>query len=226
VARLRIPAPATVPNPPPTGELDPLTIMWRAGREFFRCFDDHWGVRDFYSGDDGPPGRFHPFTPAGRKAAVKVLYGAGTLGGALSETVFHDVPIRGAKHVEYGRLRHRLLMAVAPKRDLKLVDLTSDGLSRLGLSRNELIDSDVRTYPDTAKWARALHDNDDTIDGLLWVSRLQDTSHSIVLFGDRVERDSLEVPEDTLPQILAVGSGYELACSCAARAGITIVGFN
>jgi len=53
--------------------------------------------RGFWAGTPARPGRFHPFTPAGVSGPVPVLYGSDRLSGAISETVFHDVTVRGTK---------------------------------------------------------------------------------------------------------------------------------
>jgi hypothetical protein len=92
----------------------------------------------------------------------------------VSEIVCHDVPIRGGKQLAHAQLVHRLVVALVARRDLLLdlllVELTGDGLRRLGLTRGELIESDARSYPRTAAWARALHDHCARVDGLLWIS--------------------------------------------------------
>jgi hypothetical protein len=83
-----------------------------------------------------------------------VLDGAGDLDGALidgalSEIMCHDVPIRGGKHLAHAQLVHRLGVALVARRDLLLdlirVELTSDGLRRLGLTRGNLFESDARS---------------------------------------------------------------------------------
>ena len=79
--------------------------------------------------------------------------------------MFHDLPIRGSKHLAHAQLVHRLGVALIARRDLLLVDLTSDGPRRLGLTRGELIESDSRSYPRTAAWARALHDHWQRVEG-------------------------------------------------------------
>jgi hypothetical protein len=199
-----------------------LNLTWPAGERLWRCHDAAWGPAAFYPGDTTHRGRFHPFTPAGALGPLPVLYAADDVDGALSESVFHDVPVRGDKHVPHAKLRHRVLSALEVTRDLRLVDLTSPGLSRLGLTRAELIDSDARSYPDTAPWTAALHDHPLGADGLLWVSRQHDTSRCVVLFADRVPAGELQptTPVTTLP--LALGAGLELASVAADRAGITI----
>ena len=213
-----------MPVPGAPHDLDPLLTVWEAGRTFHRCYDVSWGSRDFYAGDDAHRGRFHPFTPDGHTEPLPVLYGAGDFDGAVFETVFHDVPVRGVKRVPHAKLLHRLVVPLIPGRDLTLVDLTSEGLRRLELTRGELIDSDARSYPNTAAWARALHAHSADIDGLLWVSRQRDASRALVLFGDRVKVDDLAVAPDEVPLTLGIGRGLDLVAAAATRVGITITG--
>lgn len=222
----QIPPPVRVPVPPAEpADLDPLTEIWAAGRTFHRCFDIGWGSRSFHTGDDAHRGRFSPFIPEGSTHPLAVLYGAGDVDGAVYETVFHDVPVRGVKRVPRAKLLHRVVLALAPRRDLSLVNLTSEGLRRLGLTRQQLIDSDARSYLGTAAWARALHSHPHHFDGLLWVSRQRDTSLALVLFGDRVEIDDLEVAPE-VPLTLGAGAGLEIVCAAAGRAGITVTGLT
>lgn len=219
-----VPSPIAVPEPPP--DPSPLEYVWPAGREIHRCYNIHRGARECFAGSAVVRGRFHPFTPPAATGPLPVLYGASDEFGALSETVFHDVPIRGTKALPYSKLLHRALVRLRPTRDLRLVDLTSDGLRRLGVSRLELIESDPRSYDDTAAWARALHDHGARFDGLCWVSRQRDTSLAVVLFGDRVEAEALVVPDDSDATPLAVGVGLDLVCRIADRADISIVGIG
>jgi hypothetical protein len=225
--RSLVPPAVQVPAPPRTPlELDPLMTTWAAGRTFHRCFDIMWGSRDFHAGDDAHRGRFHPFNAARARSPLPVLYGASDVDGALSETVFHNVPLHGSKHVTLAQLLHRVVVALAPTRDLQLVDLTSDGLRRLELTRPQLIDSDERAYPATAAWAKALHDHPRNVDGLMWVSRQRDTSLALVLFGDRVKKSELTVAPGQIPLPLGSGPGLDAVATAANRAGITISGIT
>ncbi|SDY85067.1 RES domain-containing protein [Modestobacter sp. DSM 44400] len=219
----RVPPPIVFPAPPAdVTTLDPLMRTWPADLEFQRCYDIDWGAREFHAGTPSRRGRFHPVTPADASDPLPVLYGASDVDGALSETVFHDVPVRGTKHVPYAMLLHRLVVALVPLRNLTLVDLTSPGLRRLGLEHRELIDSDPRSYPATAAWARALHDHPTRPDGLLWVSRQHNTSTALVLFGDRVPLEDLTAAPGSVPLTLGAGDGLDAVCLAANRAGITI----
>lgn len=216
-----MPAPPSSPD-----DLDLLLRVWEAGHEFHRSYDVNWGSRDFYAGDETRRSRFAPFNPGRTRTPVPVLYGASDVDGALSESVFHNVPIVGEKRVTHAELVHRLVVALVPNRDLTLVDLTSDGLRRLGLTRGPLIDSDGRSYPQTAAWARALHAHPAEVDGLVWVSRQRDTSLALVLFGDRVKISDLEAAPGRPPLPLGFGPGLEAVAAAANRAGITISGIT
>jgi hypothetical protein len=153
---------------------------------------------------------------------VPTLYGANTLDGALSESIFHNVPVRGAKKfIRLSRLKPLLVSTIAPRRDLKLVQLHGYGLDRLRVSRAELIDSRARQYPRTAAWAAVLHARREDADGLVWMSRKHDTSLALVLFGDRIGRDDLEVIEPPMP--LFSGDGYVEVKRAAEQADITIL---
>lgn len=221
---VRVRPPTRVPSPPDVAALDPAVAIWAAGAPISRCYHVGWGSRDFHAGDAAHLGRFLPFTPVGVTGPLPVLYGANDEIGALAETVFHDLPVRGVRRVMMSRLRHRLMLDLAPVRDLNLVDLTGAALGRLGISRAELIASDVRSYRDTARWAHALHAHPAGFDGLLWVSRQHETSRCLLLFGDRVPTDDLLVHDSAIPKPLAFGPGLELVCELADRAGITIIG--
>src|SRR4051794_3154197 len=119
---------------------------------------------------------------------------------------------------------HRLGVALIARRDLLLVDLTSDGLRRLGLTRGELIESDSRSYPQTAAWARALHDHWQRVDGLLWASGQRDTGRALLLFGDRVKVSELAPAPGQLRLILGAGGGLRAVCPPATRAGLPLCG--
>jgi len=184
-----------------------------------RCHDSSFGATEFNPGFGH--GRFHPFKSA-RGDGVPTLYGASALDGALSESIFHSVPLHGPSPLRAIRrsvLRPMQISTLAPRRDLKLVQLHGFGLRRLGVSRVELIEADH--YPSTVSWAAAFHAWSDEVDGLVWVSRLHDTAFSLVLFGDRVARADLEVVEP--PLAIFLGEGFSRIEEAAERAKITIL---
>ena len=184
-----------------------------------RCHDSSFGATELNPGFGH--GRFHPFEDShGRR--VPTLYGASNLDGSLSESVFHNVPVRGpGKLILRSVLRPMLVSTIAARRNLALVQLHGHGLTRLGINHSELIDSEARRYSRSVTWAAALHARLQEADGLVWVSRKFNTSFALVLFGDRVERSDLEVVDPPLP--LFLGTGYAEVQRVAEQAGIMIL---
>lgn len=153
---------------------------------------------------------------------MPVLYGGETLRGSTSETVFHDVAVRGPdKRVMRRRIMHYVASKLIPLRELRLARLHSTGLRRLGVTRGELIEAEADQYADTAKWAQALHACPARPDGLIWVSRQDDSTKALVLFGDRVNRRDLEPDEEALA--LGFGVGFDEVCRIALESDITVV---
>lgn len=207
------------PSPPDPDRLDPLVEEWKRGTPIIRCHNVHFGATEFNPGVG--KGRFHPFSDLAG-LAVPTLYGASSIEGALSETVFHDVPVRSpVRRIRRSSLRPLVASTLAAKRVLRLAQLHSNGLRRLQIARAELIDGASGSYPATVLWAQALHRCRGDLDGLVWVSRLHDTSRALVLFGDRVPRADLEVVEPPLP--LFTGRGFRKVRQAAEEAGITLV---
>lgn len=215
-----MPVSGNLPPPPPPADLEPLADLWPRGRHIVRCHASDLGATEFNPGL-GPGHRFDPIkTLAGK--IIPTLYGSNSMDGALSETVFHSVPVRGPDKAVLSRKLDTLLVStLASSRDLRLVQLHGHGAKRLGTNRQELIESEADQYETTRKWAEALHESAGEMDGLIWVSRQYDTSFSLVLFGDRVERRSLQVIKPPLP--LAFGSGLEAVQEAAEKAAILLI---
>lgn len=175
----------------PVPPLDPLFDRWPAGRVIHVIHDTAFAPESFNPGVDGTgrlhkPTRFAPIRDAADKV-VPYLYGGSTQDCAIFETVFHEVPVDAAdKFVDLDDFAQRGHGELVPNRDLKLVDLTSEGLHRLKVPKHELITSPSRYYPLTARWAEALHRQCADADGLLWMSRQRDRDHALLLFGDRL----------------------------------------
>jgi hypothetical protein len=166
--------------------------------------------------------RFRPVTSNG--AIVPTLYGADLVEGALSESVFHDVPLRGkGRRIQRKALVQWIRSTLIPARDLQLVQLHGAGLSRLGVTHAELIESSARQYPRTAAWGQALYDAGD-YDGLVWRSRQFNDAYSLMLWGDRVDRfKDLKLDTTTPPLSLWVGPGFDELQQLANDLRITVV---
>lgn len=108
------------------------------------------------------------------------------------ETVFHDVPfVPGLKSLAKRKLKAHHYSPVLFPSDLVLADLSNTALRNLGIKRGALIDCEKDVYPLTRKWAEAIHAQCPDIQGLCWVSRQDDRSLAIVLFGDRIGKARL-----------------------------------
>jgi len=207
-----------LPKPPAPEELDLLIEEWAAEREFVRCHSSAYGATEFNA--TRGPGRFRPFTA--NRRTVPTLYGAEGFEAALSETVFHDVPVAGPdRQILISSLLPWLRSMLAPTRTLRLVDLRGFGLGRIGATRAKLIDSPASEYATTARWADALYQSPSQPDGLLWTSRQYDRQAALILFGTRVARRELRIVDPPLP--LALGEGLEAVRAAAETAGIMIV---
>ncbi len=192
--------------------------MWPAGTPIVRVHPATYRPDQFNPGAEG--GRFRPFVDAG--ATVPTMYGADDFHGALSETVFHDLPRPAAGQVIPHAALYPLVRSQAiPVRDLSLVQLAGYGLDRLMVTREQLIMSGPEEYGWTARWGEALYCCDRRPDGLLWVSRQYELSRAVMLFETRVASDELTVDYlEVAP--LWTGQGLADVMQAATDAGITI----
>lgn len=170
----------------------------------------------------GAPSRFAPLRSGRPPVVVPTLYASATIPGALSESVFHDVPYRGtAKRILVSRLDSIVLSALAVMNPLSVALIAGPGLRRIGVRRRDIIDGGPATYGDTVRWAAALHDSPPKPAGLTWMSRQDDTARAFLLFGDRLNDDDLM--SLTPPIALAASPGLDLVEQAASDAGITVI---
>jgi hypothetical protein len=208
---------APPPDPP---ELDPLVIEITAGTPLVRV---HSIVRAAFAFNLGL-GRPSRFAPLHRTdgTPIPTLYAATTVAGALSESVFHDVPYRGrGKRILAARLNGLALSTLIVAEPIRLALVAGLGLRRLGVRRRDLIEGGPGSYSQTAAWALALYNCPVAPSGLLWVSRQDDTANALLLFGDRVPAGSLHIASDPVP--VDVGPGLALVDDAATLAAITVV---
>jgi len=154
---------------------------------------------------------------------IPTLYGGTTFECAAMETVFRDIPYsRSLKTFDKSKLQDRLASVISPTRDLQLINLANTALRKLGIPRNQLIDSDAADYPQTRPWAVALYEQFPQADGLVWVSRQDDQAHSLVIFGDRVKKSDLA--EVAPPKDITGDPGiYAQLLDLAQRIGVNII---
>jgi hypothetical protein len=151
------------------------------------------------------------------------MYAANDVDGALSESVFHDLPVRATpKHLPRSLLIPYALSRLRATRPLTLVSLRGYGLRRLGIRHGRLIEVGPPAYPATAAWGQAAYDHAAKPDGLLWISRQFPGGMAVMLFGDRCSK-ALEPVTDEPSLPLAHGRGFDFVCGAATKAGIVIV---
>lgn len=179
------------PTPEPGISLIVSIYRWPRGQSIHRVHRDAFGAAQFNPGVAGNA-RFSPIVDATGQP-IPTLYGGSSFACAAMETVFHDVPFApGLKTVDKRQLDGHAYSVVRPRTDLQLADLSHIALRKLGISRSQLIDTEKNCYPQTQLWAQAIHAQFPAIQGLCWVSRQDDTARALMLFGDRLQPDTLE----------------------------------
>ena len=141
----------------------------------------------------GGPTRFAPIHTASGDC-IPTLYAASSLDAAAYESVFHDVPaVPGPKAVRLSKVTSRTVSELQTVRPVRLATLFAPDLSKLGLTRAQLIDTLPTAYAQTARWAEAFHRADPTLDGLVWTSRRCDPDLAYVFFADRLTQADWQI---------------------------------
>lgn len=206
---------------PPTGPLNATLIDWGKGKTIYRVHDEAF-EGDAFNPIRAGNARFSPILdPAGN--LIPTLYGGTSLDCALMETVFHDVPYKpGFKPLSRSRLRGKEYSMLTLRKDLRLIDLSTIALRKLGISRNRLIDTTKTHYPRTRRWAEALYARFPYAEGLRWTSRQHDRALAIVLFGTRVSSRALRIKAPSR-SLIENGDPILPVIDLATRIGVTLV---
>lgn len=207
--------------PPPPEPFDPLLEIWESALPLARVHPLKYTSTSFNPSPNS--GRFRPVYRTKRRLVVPTMYAANDVDGALSESVFHDLPVRATpKHLPRSLLVPYGLSRLRATRPLTLVSLRGHGLRRLGIRHGRLIEVGPTAYSATAAWGQSAYEYTEKPDGLLWISRQFPGGIALMLFGDRCGK-SLEPLDNEPPLPLGHGRGFELACAAATKAGVVIV---
>jgi hypothetical protein len=207
------------PGKPP---IEFVSTVWPANQPLYRGHGDDRDGNVFNPGF-GKPTRFAFFPPHGRRAPkVPVLYAGATPEVAVSEYIFHDVPLDLSAAVPFGDLKGRCLSAVVPIEDLTLVRLHDTGLRKLKIANRQLIETPASAYRTTVRWAQALHASNATVQGLQWMSRQYNSERAVVLFGDRIDPSKLALLPGYQKVPVSAGRGLDLVMDVAEEAGIVL----
>lgn len=139
--------------------------------------------------------RFSPVYTAD-KQNIPTLYAGENTRVALCEVILHDVDIL-QNFIFYpasqlGFFRHSQLQ-IADDFILASLDLPSLVKMRAG---KQLIQGDPTVYSVTQRWAEALYQQHQDLQGLLWPSRQHEGS-ACMLFGDRIQKGQLRLKGKT-----------------------------
>lgn len=234
--------PATCPVPAPDDvDLRRLRLVrLPAGATLHTSYiRDNWPVLFNPSGIGN--GRFSPLAVHG--TVIPTMYAAAAQTVALLETSFHDVHETGTRIItESLHLARRGIVALTAPAPLSLIDLTDEGLDRIGLARAQLVATTPEHYPCTRHWAVSLHARrigPVVPVGMLWQSRVAELARAsslllgdllalasdvCMLFGDRVSTDpAVWQPGDPHYDDLSSGDGRLLAELIAEQLGAVIV---
>ena len=118
-------------------------------------------------------------------------------------------------------LTTRVLSRIDLARDIKIANLSGYGLRKLGLKRSQLLECESPRYVETARWAAAIYRSDESLDGMVWVSRQFDIARALLAYGGRLDEDDFVVSGE--PESLHNGKAYRRVQMAASAAGITIV---
>ncbi len=190
-----------------------LPLLWRVYSKRYAA--------DGFNGTSLGNARFSPLEVSG--AIVPTLYAGSTLGVALMETVWHDAPTpsHGFHLVLKQSTELRRVGSLKPTSALRLVDLSTVGLRRLGLSRSDVIDSDQAGYPITRELGAWLYANKPDAHGICWISRQNDEGRAVVLFEPRLRSIKLDVI--TEDEVFTEGSHLEELLTLAQRMGASVI---
>jgi hypothetical protein len=206
--------------PPPPDPYDPLLETWKSDLPLARVHRLESQGTGF--NPSASSGRFRPVRSSAG-LVVPTMYAASSFDAALSETAFHELPVKsGPKHLARSLLEPFGFSRLRVTRPLTLVSLRGHGLRRLGIRHGRLIECGPASYAATAAWGQAAYEDDSFPDGLVWVSRQYPGGLSLMLFGDRCS-DALQLFGDDPPLPLVHGRGFEILCEAASEAGVVIV---
>ena len=211
-------SPQATPAPPATLHVTPWALA--ATKTLHRIHQDSYKAAEFNPGIKGNA-RFSPIRNA-KGDPIPTIYAAVTFDAAAMESVFHDVPhAPGFKQFDKRKLEGQVHSTVTVARDLKLADLGSVALRKLGVPRKQLIDTEKDQYPATRRWAEAIHAQHPDIQGLSWISRQDDGARAVMLFGDRIPIGTLRALAPST-SLLADDKSYGQLLDLAERVGVMI----
>jgi hypothetical protein len=208
-----------VPPPPNPFTFSVHTTLLPKGSELHRIYSPNYPGNGF-NPSHTKLNRFSPLFDRGE--VVPVLYAASSRVGAIYETLFHDAHVKGAKHqtlpVKALEKHYGTWLTV---RELKLATLHAPDLARFGMTVDQLTATNSMYYPQTARWAEAIHVAQPEVEGLEWTSYRAGPDKACMLFGDRVASADL-TPAGGEVLIRHDTALLKLVVECGHRVGVRV----
>ena len=187
--------------PAPDLPIGPVnTHFVKPGDELHRIHADIFREAEF-NPCKGNATRFAPiFNKTGN--CVPTIYAASTLASVCFETIFHNVSFKKTnRRIPIQDVQDKCYSIITPTRPIQCAQLFDPDLALLGLNRNKLIASPPAFYAKTAAWAKAVHDQYEDVEGLVWTSRQCDPNLCYLFFGDRVVESCFQISSHAVPII-------------------------
>ena len=181
---------AVVPNPP-TRLGEPNICVLTEGTVAHHVHT-HEFPGDAFNPCEGGPSRFAPIHNK-RDECVPSLYAATCVEAAIYETLFHDIPHEARrKTIPRTKVEDRRHTTLQLRRNFRLVSLRAPALLKWKVS-SALVWGPPKQYGATARWAKAIHDQFQDVQGLIWTPRRCDPHSAMLFFGDRTAEADLQV---------------------------------
>ncbi len=204
----------------PAESLQATLIEWGGGKTLYRMHHERYQGNAFNPTRRGNA-RFSPVADRSGNV-IPTLYAGGTVNCALMETVFHNVPYKpGFKWLSLSILDGQVCSALTLKRDMRLIDLGTIALHKLGINRTQLIDTTEAHYPRTRRLAQAFYEQFPKAQGLRWTSRQDDHAHAVLLFGNRIKPSDLSAEPDPV-RLIVDGEAILPVLDLAIRLGVIL----
>lgn len=152
---------------------------------------------------------------------IPVIYVAGSLEGALMESVFHDVPyVQGPKTIDSSKLENQTHSFLTTNQEIRVAELTTKALKKLGVAPEVIVTSEASNYRESRAFAENMLSLNPDIQGLRWVSRQHNTEFVYVLFGTRFNGT---LPVDVQDSRFLLEEAYDEVIDLAEEIGVLIV---
>ncbi|MYE23240.1 MAG: RES domain-containing protein, partial [Gammaproteobacteria bacterium] len=110
----------------------------------------------------------------------------------ILEMLFHDIPLEARrKTLPRSSVEARQHTVLQLRRDLRLASLRAPALLKWRVA-SALVWGPPKQYVTTARWAKAIHDQFEDVEGLIWTSRRCDPDSAVLFFGGRTTEADLQ----------------------------------